>query len=336
MAGKDLIQLRGEASPRTNVTIVEENATHVRFQQGEAKKQADSWKVRWMRRDGTPEDYEKALAAIPRGDFATAELAMTRVYKAERPDWLMAYAWFHSANTRRLQALQEGAGHADAWRALSQWRSENEDHFFAPHAALAAGEAALEAGLLDESKTAFEALAKNAGVPWQLLGRWGLARVTAAKGDRDAALADLEKTEKDALADEWSHEAAQLCRISRAEVLASQRKIEAAAKLLTDVIELEAWAHTPAKNKALNLLGDLCLEMGGRQEDSAPNKEGLLAGLPFWLKVVRHAPLDPIERPRALHYACKASEAAGNKERAEILRGELKSRFASSRWTKGL
>ena len=85
-----------------------------------------------------------------------------------------------------------------------------------------------------------------------------------------------------------------------------------------------------------NLLGDLCLEMGGRQEDSAPNKEGLLAGLPFWLKVVRHAPLDPIERPRALHYAYKASLVAEKKERAALLRGELESRFAGSRWTKAL
>ncbi|HZV01584.1 MAG TPA: tetratricopeptide repeat protein [Planctomycetota bacterium] len=329
MSGKDLIQLRGEASPRTNVTIVEENATHVRFHQGEAKKQAESWKVRWMRRDGTPAEYDEALKAIPKGDWASAEKLLSGIEQT-------APVALQRANVKRLRALDEGEGHALAYKDLAAWRAKNEDHFFAPHAALAAGEAALEAGLLDESKTAFEALAKNAGVPWQLLGRWGLARVMAAKGDKDTALADLEKTEKDALADEWSNEAAQLCRISRAEILASQRKIEAAAKLLTDVIELEAWAHTPAKNKALNLLGDLCLEMGGRQEDSAPNKEGLLAGLPFWLRVVRHAPLDPIERPRALHYACKASEAAGNKERAEILRGELRSRFASSRWTTGL
>jgi hypothetical protein len=325
----DTIWIRGEKAPRT-VTISVEGAAKVVYEEAGKKQEVESWRVRWFKHGDTPPELDEALARVTFGDMKGAEEVLAGLERSS--GWLPAHASFHHANARRLRALLEGKGHDEALERLVAWRKQHADHFLAPLAALAAGEAALEAGVAAAGH--FEALVKEAGTPWRLLGRWGLARCKALK-DIEGALADLEKLEKEALADEWGNEAAQLARVERASILFKQGKHEESAKLLSDVIELEAWVGTPARARALNLLADVCVALGG-QEDGKPKPEGLIAASPFWLRVVRHAPLDPIERPRALAGAYRASVAAGMSERAHVFKSELVGRFGGSRWAQGI
>ncbi len=328
----DTIWIRGEAAPRA-VTVREEGVAKVIYEEGEEKHEVESWRVRWLRHGDAPAELDEALARVTFGDMKAAEEVLSGLSKRDGPTWLAVHAGFHAANARRLRALLEGKGHDEALERLVAWRKQHGDHFFAPQAALAAGEAALEAGVAANGH--FEALVAGGGAPWKLLGRWGLARCKSLK-DADGALADLEKLEKDALADEWGNEAAQLARVERARVLLGKGSHEEAAKLLNDVIELEAWVGTPARVRALNLLAEVCVALGGRAEDGKPRPEGLLAASPFWLRVVRYAPLDPIERPRALAGAYRASVAGGATERAEVFKSELLGRFGGSRWAQGI
>src|ERR1700722_18824713 len=92
--------------------------------------------------------------------------------------WLRPHAGFHRANARRLRAELEGKGHDEALSALKAWREREGEHFLAPLAALATGEAAILARDFDLARAEFARLAKYDGAG--LTARLGLARVKLA------------------------------------------------------------------------------------------------------------------------------------------------------------
>jgi hypothetical protein len=336
---KDTVWLRGERAPRKDVTIVEEGAEKFVFTENGEKREVEGWRVRAVRHADSPRELRAALARIPEGDFATAEKQLDLlVQKENAPEWLKIHASFHRANAQRLRASLEGTGHYEAASLLGKWLERHGDHRLAPAARFARGEGLLESDLA-EAYTEFTRLAELPGEPWQLLARWGHAK-GGIMGRPSIELKEkarsFEKLEAEALAAEWGHEAAQLARIGRAEMAGALGAPGDGALLLAEVLDLEAWQGTPARVRAWNVLAELCVDMGGRTPDGAATTVGLLAALPFWMKVVRYSVGLPLERARALAGAHKASLAAGAKGRAAHLKKELLGRFATSTWAKSL
>jgi hypothetical protein len=328
---KDTVWLRGERAPRTDVAILDESAVKFVFEEKGKKVEVEGWRVRSVKHADSPPELGQALARIPQGDFATAEKALGDLAARENaPAWLKVHASFHRANARRLRASLEGTGHEEALDLLS--KSVVDGHWLQPSALLAIGEVGLELGA--SAKNAFGLLLTQPsfGEPWRKLGLWGHALTK----EPEKTVELLEKLEKEALATEWCHEAAQLARIGRAEALAKLGKTTEGAQLLAEAVDFPAWQGTPARARALNVLADLVCDLGGKNPDGTPTPAGLIAALPFWTKVVRYSSYLPLERARALAGAHKASLAAGATGRAAHMKKELTARFPASRWAKSV
>lgn len=318
----DRIWIRGEKTPR-DVKVVTDTWRTMTYEEAGKKTTIDGWRVRRVWREGTPAAIDDGLAMMESGDFAGAAKHFDLL---KGPD-----AAFHRANARRLQAEMEGEGGADALAALCEWLDKNGDHRLAPLAALAASEIVVESG--GPARDVLAPFLDAKASPWSLHARvvlsWKHVRRVDAKDHPAAAERELVAVEREGLEHEFGHEAAQRARIARARAIGGGQPRDG-AKLLAEVVDHEAWIDTPARLEALNVLGDLMHDAAGRGTD------GLVAALPFRLKVIRYATAQPLERARALGGAVRALAAVGSTDSAATFKRELLHHYAGSKWAKGI
>ncbi|MEZ0226995.1 MAG: hypothetical protein ACAI25_00095, partial [Planctomycetota bacterium] len=137
----DYIWLRGEKEPFGDVTLVSEGAREVVVTLKGVKKTIPASEVRALWHGDAPGDLDHALRRMEKGDFRAAEKLLEPFEKRE--GWLRAHAGYHRANARRLRAELEGTGHDEALALLKAWREREGDHWLAPLAAIATGDAAI-------------------------------------------------------------------------------------------------------------------------------------------------------------------------------------------------
>ncbi len=329
----DTIFQRGGAEVR-DVTVLAEGLKETVYERAGVRAAVPSERVLHVAREGAPTaDLEHALKRMRRGDYAAGEKILAKLLEGAAP-WLEAHAGFLRASARALRAKLEEKGHDEALAALDAWLESGatggstavtiRDHRFAPQALLAAGEAALLAGKTDTAH--FEKLAALSE-PWASLGRWGLAERLLAAGDARGALAAFEKLEASAARSPWTIESAMLARIGRAAAHARAGEVRRGVELLQEAVDSKTWVGTPLLARALNVLADLYGRLASPSPSSEPPPEARIAGLPFWLRVVRYSTSDPIERARALARAARACALVGQAELGGMMQAELERRF---------
>lgn len=315
-------------------TLVAEGALQVVYAHGGRRAAVASHLVTRVIREGDPLEHEllRLDALLAHGELAAAEAAAARFLAAERPAWAAARAAGVGAAARLLRARLEGRGAAEAvplWQRALELAGATRP---AARACAGLGDAALLAGQLELARQSYGRLAKgdlSVLPPWRFLGELGLLRVQIAEGRAAEALPGLEALER--VPDPFAGEAAMLARVVRAETLARLRRDREAAELLECLREDPGWAGSPVLPRAMNALAAIYLAMGGKRPDGTWRPEGVLAGLPVRLRIVRYGFTDVVERATALAGAVAGLRLSGQEEIAEMLGAELAKRFPNAK-----
>lgn len=343
---KDLVWLSGEAEPFADVELISEGARELVFTRGGERVTVPARAVRAYRHGDTPPELDHALQRMERGDFAAAERLLAPLVAGE--GWVRAHAGFHRANARRLRAELEGTGHAEGLQWLAAWRAQEGEHWLAPLAAVAEGDAALAAGQLDVARAAFERLAGFAE-RGALTARLGLARVALARlgsaaqaapggaalgEDRpDAGLAgligELETLEEDALVP-GDLDTVLLARVARAGALSRRGAPQDGLELLLPLLDTPGFVRSPWQGAVLNAIPELIADLAGRAADGSATREARVAASYFVNRALRYGEAQPLERARTLALAVEVNTLSGREDIALMARTELGRRFPTS------
>ncbi len=325
----DYIWLHGEKEPFGDVTIVSEGAREIVYTRGGTKKTVPSSDVRTLWHGEAPGELDHALRRMEKGEFKAAEALLEPLEKRE--GWVRTHAGFHRANARRLRAELEGTGHDEAIALLKAWREREGDHWLAPAAAIATGDAAVLAGQHDLAKTEY---GRVAGYGDKLAARRGLARVALATStDAAPVLAELEAIENDAL-ETGGVDAILISRITRAAWMGKNGKAKEGLELLVPLVDTPAMVASTWHGAVLNTIVELIADLTGRMPDGSARPEARVAASYYANRAIRYASAQPVERARTLAFAVEANTLAGRHDIALMAKTELQRRFPTSTFAK--
>lgn len=329
----DLIWLRAEKQPFTDVTIVSEGAREVVYKRGGESATVATKDVRDLRHGDMPGEVDHALRRMEKGDFKAADKLLAPL--EAREDWVRAYAGYHRANARRLLAELEGTGHDEGLALLKAWREREGEHYLAPLVAMVTGDAALVAKNHDLAKAEFTRLATY-GDHAALASRLGLARVAlATTTDPTAAIAELEAIENGAL-DVGDSDMVLHARITRAAALGKKGSAKAGLDLLLPLVETPGMVASSWHGAALNTIAELIADLAVRGPDGSAKPAARVAASYFINRAVRYASSQPVERARTLALAVEANTLSGRADVALMVKTELGRRFPTSTYAKAL
>ncbi|MEZ5989639.1 MAG: tetratricopeptide repeat protein [Planctomycetota bacterium] len=162
------------------VEVLSETLTEVKYKKGgkeESMPYADVLDVEYT---PAPDSYLRGVAALERGDLATAaNLFQDAASGADRPA-LGAHAGFRAVKTLVAAAAQDPTQASIAAQAAATWLAANAEHRQAPEAHRLHGQALLLAGEGAKALAAFQALedlarTKNLKQVWIARARFGIA-----------------------------------------------------------------------------------------------------------------------------------------------------------------
>lgn len=325
----DFVWLRGEQQPLAGVRIITEGAHQLALERAGKLTAVPARDVSALRHGDTPGELDHALQRMERGDFPAAERLLTPL--EQRGGWLRAHAGFHRANARRLRAELEGTGHDEALGLLVAWREREGEHWLAPCAAVATGDAALVAGRHELARAEFARLA-GYGEHLALASRLGLARVQLASSQDPApAIEELEAIENDALGP-GELETILLARITRAAALGSHGAANDGLDLLLPLLDTPGMVRSCWHGAALNTIATLVADLAGRAPDGSAQPHARMAASYFVNRALRYTSTQPLERARTLALAVEANGLAGRADIALMARTELGRRFPTSKY----
>lgn len=321
---RDILYVRG--GEPVAVELQRAGAEQVSWRTDQGEQQLPSWQVAHISLGDAPPALAAAHEALSDGQLREALRGFEQVAQADGRS--QAWAAFHAANTRRLQAeLTALAGDASALRAaadaLAGWLDAHPDHYLRP-AALMALARSLPA---EEALPRWAELGQGFGPIWALHGELGQLRLRALAGeDVWAAWDDLERRATEA---EFGLEVAHFAAAHRVDVLRQLgRHDDALAAIPTATVDgqetnaaySQAWLESPATPLLLNAIGEAVV---GLSDDPA----GRAAAAPLHKRVVRYFPDMHVEHARALRALVAGCAALGRPDYGTEFAGLLATRY---------
>jgi tetratricopeptide (TPR) repeat protein len=337
-ATADEIRFSDGRTPLTNVEVVSESYDEIAYKVGGATQKEPAARIAEIIHDKKIQRYIAAEAQLKKGEYKAAYDNFSEVAKGRLRDeeaWMKHYSLFFMAEALRLMGDNRGA--VDAYQAVL---ADNAKSRFYAQVKLGVGEAKLATGDKAGARAAFQELesdakAKSLGARWASEASFAIAELSEVDGNLKDALARYEKVRADATSSGDRSSAAVRAGIhaSRLRALVDPSKADAAATELERTLA-EQWKalDRPADNEVIaaasNALGDVYSKKGDA-------KKALLN----YLRVATSDELKslPGEGAKALYGAALAFEAAKSedwKNRSEMMKAELRSRFPTSPWAK--